>query len=172
LVRADELAGEAGFVAVHQFERVGFVAQGAESQSGASAFGLGFVDLGLFADFVAHVGAFEFPEAYLTPTAHDHVLHVSELDFVLGLELVVEGFGESGETIGVFALDRDGFGEHAVIEAVAGGSEPAGGRDRPAGFGAVGAGGIVLEFGAHIFRFSIGMGDWGYVVKLFVCSEN
>jgi len=76
LVGADKLAGEAGFVAVHQFERMGFVAQRAEGESGASAFGLGLVDLGLFADFVAHVGAFEFPEANLTPTAHDHVLHV------------------------------------------------------------------------------------------------
>ena len=53
--------------------------------------------------------------------------------------MAVEGFGESGEPIGGLAVDHDGCGEHAVIEAVAGGSEPTRGRDRPVRFGAIGA---------------------------------
>ena len=54
---------------------------------------------------------------------------------------VVEGaLLTSGQAVGLLAFYDDGVSEHAVIEAVAGGSEAARWRDRPAGFGAIGGG--------------------------------
>jgi len=117
-VGAGELAMEAGFVAVHQFKEVGLVAQCAEGESGACGFGFGFVHVRLFADFMAHAGAFELPEAHLTPTAQDHGFHVGELDLVARLQTLVEGVGEGGKTIGGLALENYGFGQQAVVDSV------------------------------------------------------
>lgn len=171
-VCAGELAGEAGFIAVHQFEGVGLVGQEAEGESGPRSFVLRLVGDGLFADLVVQIGALQFPEANLTPAADDHGFDVSEFDRIPRLQLLVESFGKGGETIGGFAIDYDSGGKQTVIQSVACGSELALGRDRPVGFGAIGARGFNLTWGTHSFGFSIGTGGGGGSGKWFGFCEK
>src|SRR5947207_1726791 len=73
------------------------------------------------------------------------VVDQSAFDFVLGLELGVEGFGEGFEAVHGFAVEGDDFGEEAVVDRVLGGDLFAGGGFGAAGFRAVDAGGLGAE---------------------------
>jgi hypothetical protein len=61
------------------------------------------------------------------------------LDFGLRDDLAGERGDKVGEGFGLFVLEDDDAGEESVTEIVARRFEAAGGRDRPARFGAIGA---------------------------------
>jgi len=139
------LAVVAGFVAVHDFEGAGLVAEGAEGEGGLGGGGFGgdlFALLGLFAHFKAEAGLFHAPEPELTPAADGHVLDETALGFGLRPEFLNEGGEELEEAVGGFGFEDYGVGEDSVAEGVSGGVGFAFQGDRAFGFAAVSAGGI------------------------------
>jgi hypothetical protein len=63
------------------------------------------------------------------------------------------------------AFENDSGGEHAMSDGVAGGGELASLSDRAAGFGAVGAGCVLLTFGAHATKGAHGSGEFWQIER-------
>ncbi len=138
------LAVETGGLAVEGFE--GSVAVGAAKgfpgAGGGVERGVGRVErLG------EDGGALHFEDPGLTPVAGGHHFDQGGFKGVLRVEDAVEVFEGEGESVGGFAIEKDGLAE-GLVAGFACGCGPAVGSDGAAGFGAVAAGGGALGFGS------------------------
>jgi hypothetical protein len=150
LVGAEVLTVAERVVSVKEVQRAGLVCEGAEREGCAGR--LVFVapnSLGLFADLVVDGGFFQCPKAELTPLGYGHFLYEGMFHGGLGLEFAVDLGQKFQKTLLGFALQDNTFGEQAVSCGIARGIPLAFGRDRPAGFGSVGTGGLDLTFSSH-----------------------
>jgi len=178
-VRAVILALVTRIVTVDQIESAGIVTESAEGEGRAGGV-VGMLDVGrnrvrdfgLPADFVVHAGFFHAPDAHLTPAGDGHVVDERFLERGLGLEFLVQGGDELVKAIRGLALENDCAGEHAMLEGVAGGGELAFLSDGAAGFGAVGAGCLLLTFSTHANTRAREKGDGGELGEGFVDSRG
>jgi hypothetical protein len=136
---AGELAVVGSFVAVEEIEDAGVVSQVLESGGGA-------VDRGggrrLTGHFEFEAGLLEAEYAEMAPTGDGHGFDQGGFGEGAWLEFGDEAGVELLEAVLGLAFEDDGLGQEAVADAVLGGDGFAFFRDRPAGFGAVDAGGI------------------------------
>lgn len=137
------LTGEAGFVAVEGEEGVAWLGFFFESQRGADIFGDEFkllVDGGaLPMHFEIELGAFNGPEAALTPFRAHHFVDEVELNHIARLKVLEVGGAELIELLAVFVGEDDGGRGEAVRNRVLRGAAFAGLGFWAFGFGAVGA---------------------------------
>jgi hypothetical protein len=123
---------------------VGESAEG-ERETGRRIMRLGVVLL----KFGLEGSSLDCPETHLPPAGNGHGLYQGALGFSLRVDLAGEHGDKVGEGVGLFVLENDDAGEESVTEVIAGRFEAAGGRDRSARFGAVGAGGFYATFATH-----------------------
>jgi hypothetical protein len=148
------LAMEASLVAIEEMEAAGFIAESLKGQGGADA-GLACGGIELI-HFRFQAGALNGPDAQETPAADGHVFNQGPLDFVLGMEVVIEGAEEIGEGLEIFVFEDDGSGEQAVTQAVGGGTALGFGSIGSGRLGAIGARGADSTFGTHDLRVGHG----------------
>jgi len=151
---AAELGAEAGFVAVEALEGSAIVYQVLVGEGGL---GLVAADLEDGADFgllanhlIVHEGGLEGDDAVEAPAGDDQLIDEVEAGAGLGLVIGEVFFAEGGELLLGLVGEGDLFGGESVGEAGGAGAGASLGGDGSAGFGAVGARGIL--------RFWVDMG--------------
>lgn len=98
-----ELTVEAGLVTVEQIEGAGLIGESAKCERGASG-GMDRIGIVLL-DLRLKRGAFDDPEAHLTPAGGGHVLYQEALGFGLRGELIGKCIVDFGEGLGLFVVE-------------------------------------------------------------------
>ncbi len=96
---------ETGLVTVEEVEGAGLIGESAKCERGArggmDSRGIVLLDLRL------KTGAFEGPDAHLTPAGDGHVLYQDALGFGLRRELIGKCVEDFGEDLGLFVVEDD-----------------------------------------------------------------
>jgi hypothetical protein len=145
-VGSEVLALIADFVAAQGIEDAGVVGQLFDGEGGGGGVVVGRV---LAIELVVEGGGFNGPDAEETPAGGGHGFDQRFFEGGLRLEFSGEVSDELEEAGLVLDLESQGVAEDAVTGGVVGGGAFALGRNRSAGFDAVGTGRLALLVGSH-----------------------